>query len=81
MKKNEFNCLVVHTTLRASESHSLYFDSGCSCHIYIYNKSFFINFTTFDGGNVMFGDGNMACVKGKDTNIPNLEEVLLVEGL
>lgn len=49
--------------------------------IYIYNKSFFINFTTFDGGNVMFGDGNMACVKGKDTNIPNLEEVLLVEGL
>ena len=31
------------------------------------NKSFFTNFTAFDGRNVTFGDGNVACVKGKDT--------------
>ncbi|KAL6337516.1 hypothetical protein AAG906_037109 [Vitis piasezkii] len=31
------------------------------------NKSFFTNFTAFDGRNVTFGDNNVACVKGKDT--------------
>nr|CAN69489.1 hypothetical protein VITISV_009193 [Vitis vinifera] len=31
------------------------------------NKSFFTNFTAFDGRNVTFGDSNVACVKGKDT--------------
>ncbi|RVW18919.1 Retrovirus-related Pol polyprotein from transposon TNT 1-94 [Vitis vinifera] len=45
------------------------------------NRSFFTNFTEFDGGNVTFGDGNVASVKGKGTicapGIPNLEEVLL----
>ncbi|RVW35263.1 Copia protein [Vitis vinifera] len=45
------------------------------------NRSFFTNFTEFDGGNVTFGNGNVASVKGKDTicapGIPNLEEVLL----
>ncbi|XP_059599385.1 retrovirus-related Pol polyprotein from transposon RE1 [Vitis vinifera] len=44
------------------------------------NRSFFTNFTEFDGGNVTFGDGNVASVKGKGTicapGIPNLEEVL-----
>ena len=48
-------------------------------------KSFFTNFTAFDRGNVTFGDSNVVCVKGKDTicipDIPNLEEVLYVEGL
>ncbi|RVX08053.1 hypothetical protein CK203_014682 [Vitis vinifera] len=29
------------------------------------NRSFFTNFTEFDGGNVTFGDGNVASVKGK----------------
>ena len=56
VKNNELNCLVVHTTLRASESHSWYFNSGCSCHM-TGNRSFFTNFTEFDGGNVTFGDG------------------------
>ena len=49
------------------------------------NRSFFTNFTEFDGGNVTFGDGNVASVKGKGTicapGISNLEEVLYVEGL
>ncbi|KAL6345648.1 hypothetical protein AAG906_017383 [Vitis piasezkii] len=84
VKKNELNCLVVHTTLRASESHSWYFDSGCSRHM-TGNRSFFTNFTKFDGGNMTFGDNNVASVKGKDTicapRIPNLEEVLYVERL
>ncbi|RVW49720.1 Retrovirus-related Pol polyprotein from transposon TNT 1-94 [Vitis vinifera] len=31
------------------------------------NRSFFTNFTEFDGGNVTFGDGNVASVKGKGT--------------
>ncbi|KAL6329091.1 hypothetical protein AAG906_007438 [Vitis piasezkii] len=65
-------------------SHSWYLDSGCSHHM-TGNKSLFTSFTEFDGGNVTFGDGNMARVKGKGTicapNIPNLEEVLYVEGL
>ena len=39
VKKNELNCLVVHTALRASESHSWYFDSGCSRHM-TGNRSF-----------------------------------------
>ncbi|RVW16733.1 hypothetical protein CK203_076431 [Vitis vinifera] len=47
------------------------------------NRSFFTNFTEFDGGNVTFGDGNVASVKGKDTicvpGTSNLEEVLYVE--
>ena len=84
VKKSELNCLVVHTALRASELHSWYFDSGCSRHM-TGNRSFFTNFTEFDGGNVIFGDGNVASVKGKDTicapGILNLEEVLYVEGL
>ncbi|RVW90629.1 Retrovirus-related Pol polyprotein from transposon RE2 [Vitis vinifera] len=31
------------------------------------NRSFFTNFTEFDGGNVTFGNGNVASVKGKNT--------------
>ncbi|RVX14566.1 Retrovirus-related Pol polyprotein from transposon RE2 [Vitis vinifera] len=80
VKKNELNYLVVHTALIATKSHSWYFDSGCSRHM-TGNRSFFTNFTEFDGGNVIFGDGNVASVKGKDTicapGILNLEEVLL----
>ena len=78
------SCLVVHTTLRASESHSWYLDNGCSHHM-ASNKSFFTRFIEFDRGDVTFRDDNMARVKGKGTicvpNIPNLEEVLYVEGL
>nr|CAN82949.1 hypothetical protein VITISV_018262 [Vitis vinifera] len=84
VKKNELKCFVVHTTFRASESHSWYLDSGCSHHM-TGIKSLFTSFTEFDGGNVTFGDGNVARVKSKCTicapNIPNLEEVLYVEGL
>ena len=84
MKKNELKCLVVHTTLKASEPHSWYLDSGYSRHM-TGNKPFFTSFIEFDGGNVIFGDGNTARVKGKGTicvpNIPNLEEVLQIEGL
>ncbi|WKA05456.1 hypothetical protein VitviT2T_023422 [Vitis vinifera] len=61
VKKNELKCFVVHTALRAIESHSWNLDSGCSHHM-TGNKSLF---TEFDGGNVTFGDGNMARVKGK----------------
>ena len=56
VKKSELNYLVVHTAFRASESHSWYFDGGFSCHM-TGNRSFFTNFTEFDGGNVTFGDG------------------------
>ena len=84
VKKNELKCFVVHTALRATKSHSWYIDSGCSYHM-IGNKSLFTSFTEFDGGNVTFEDGNVARVKGKGTicvpDIPNLEEVLYVEGL
>ena len=80
-KKNELKCLIVHTVVRASESHSWYLDSGCSHHM-TGNKSLFTSFTEFDGGNVTFRDGNVARVKGKCTicapDINNLEEVLYV---
>ena len=83
-KKNELKCLIVHTVVRASESHSWYLDSRCSHHM-TRNKSLFTSFTEFDGGNVTFGDGNMARVKDKGTicapEIPNLGKVLYVEGL
>ena len=72
---------VVHTALRDSESQSWYLDSGCSHHM-TGNKSLFTSFTKFDGGNVTFGDSNMAKVKDKGTicapDIHNLEEVLYV---
>ncbi|KAL6329558.1 hypothetical protein AAG906_022135 [Vitis piasezkii] len=45
------------------------------------NRSFFTNFTEFDGGNMTFGDGNVASVKGQCTicapRIPNPEKILL----
>lgn len=44
----------------------LHFDSGCLHHM-IGNESFFTNFTEFDKGNITFGDGNVASVKGKRT--------------
>ena len=64
MKKNDQRFLVAHKVLRASESHFWYFDSGCSRHM-TGNKSFFTSVTEFDGGSETFGDGNVACVKGK----------------
>ncbi|RVW73043.1 hypothetical protein CK203_061056 [Vitis vinifera] len=49
------------------------------------NRSFFTNFTEFNGGNVTFGDGNVASGERERQfyapGIPNLEEVLYVEGL
>ena len=49
------------------------------------NRLFFTNFTESDGENVTFSDGNVVCMKDKSTiyafDIPNLEEVLYVEGL
>ncbi|KAL6342710.1 hypothetical protein AAG906_013116 [Vitis piasezkii] len=64
---------------------SEHFDMKKMCDELKSNRSFFTNFTEFDGGNVTFGDGNVASVKGKGTicapGIPNLEEVLYVEGL
>ena len=63
---------------------TLHLDSGYSRHM-TGNRSFFTNFTKFDGGNVTFGNGNVGSVKEKGTiytpGIPNLEEVLYVEGL
>ena len=84
MKKNYQRCLVTHKELRASESHSWYFDSGCSHHM-TGNKLCFTSFTEFEKGNVIFDDSNFAYVKGKGTicalEILSLEEVLYVEGL
>ena len=44
---------------------TLHLDSGYSRHM-TGNRSFFTNFTEFNGGNVTFGDGNVASVKEKD---------------
>lgn len=58
VKNNELECLVVHTALKASESHSWYLNSGCLRHM-TRNKSLFTSLSEFDRGNVTFGDSNM----------------------
>ncbi|RVW44233.1 hypothetical protein CK203_089474 [Vitis vinifera] len=50
-----------------------------------YNLLHFSSLENYNGGVVTFGDGNLACVKGKGSIVilgyPKLDEVLYVEGL
>ncbi|XP_059654894.1 uncharacterized protein LOC132301673 [Cornus florida] len=62
-----------------------YVDSGCSRHM-IGDGSKFNSLQQFDGGNVIFGDNQRAKIVGigivsKSKELPEIQEVLLVEGL
>ncbi|XP_040370262.1 uncharacterized protein LOC112183342 isoform X3 [Rosa chinensis] len=88
--RNEFEyveatCLVALTALADKKGDVWYVDSGCSRHM-TGEKSWFVSFSSeFTTGSVTFGDGKKAKVMGKGTvntpGIPNLQNVLFVEGL
>ena len=60
LRKDKPKCNVVLTALRARAPSEWYFDSGCSRY-----KPFFTSFENFNGGNVTFGNGNVAQVRHK----------------
>ena len=82
--KNDMRGYVAHIALKTHNSNMWYLDSGCSRHM-CGNKAFFDTVTKCDGGLVTFGDGSTSKVVIKDNirsqGLPNLTDVLLVEGL
>ncbi|KAK9930159.1 hypothetical protein M0R45_027211 [Rubus argutus] len=81
----EATCLVALTALSERREDVWYVDSGCSRHM-TGNKCWFTSLSDeFTSGTVTFGDGRKARVMGKGTintpGIPNLQNVLYVEGL
>ena len=84
IRKNDLRGYVVHNALKVHNSNMWYLDSGCSRHM-CGNKVFFDTVTKCDGGLVTFGDGNTFRIveKGniRSQGLPNLTDVLLVEGL
>ena len=61
-----------------------YLDNGCSRHM-IGDKAYFTSLEDYNGETVTFGDGSLACVKGKGSisipTCPKLDGVLYVDGL
>ena len=84
VRKDDLTCLVVHTALKARDSHMWYLDSGCSRHL-SGNKSYFTSLEKYEGGIVTFGDGGTSRVIGKGSisvaGLHKLNNVLLVDGL
>ncbi|XP_057444286.1 uncharacterized protein LOC130736472 [Lotus japonicus] len=76
--------LIAHTSLRASSKEDWYFDSGCSRHM-TGVKSYLEKMKPHAKSFVTFGDGAKGKIRGigklSDTGSPNLDDVLLVEGL
>ncbi|KAG5528763.1 hypothetical protein RHGRI_029433 [Rhododendron griersonianum] len=84
VRSHDLHCMVVHTALKARDSHMWYLDSGCSRHM-SGDKSFFVNLEKYNGGIVTFGDGSTSKVVGRGTiqapGLTRLENVLYVDGL
>ena len=84
MRKGDLTCFVVHTSLKAHDSHMWYFDSKSSRHM-SGDKSYFTSLEKCEGGIVTFGDGGTSRVIGKGSisvaGLPKLENALLVDGL
>ncbi|XP_012855802.1 PREDICTED: uncharacterized protein LOC105975173 [Erythranthe guttata] len=84
MTNDSTNCWSAILSLNACATNSWYFDSGCSKHM-TGERNFLSNLHNMSSGQVTFGDGNKAYVKGKrDLNVgglPNLNNVLYVECL
>ena len=70
--------------LKVKSSSEWYLDSGCSGHMTGYKFSF-TSLENYNGGIITFGDGRLACVKGKYSiatlGCPKLDGVLYVKGL
>ena len=70
--------------LKAKSSSELHLDSGCPRHN-TRDKSYFTSLENYNGGIITFGDGRLACVKGKYSiatlGCPKLDGVLYVKGL
>ena len=64
LRKDRSKCQVVFNSFKAKSSSKWYLDSGCSRHA-IGGKSLFTSFENYDARVVTFGDGILACVKGK----------------
>jgi hypothetical protein len=84
IRSTDLYCMVVHTALKARNTHMWYLDSGCSRHM-SGDKSLFTRLEKYDGGYVTFGDGSKSKVVGKGSvqapGICTLENVLFVDGL
>ncbi|KAL6315043.1 hypothetical protein AAG906_030886 [Vitis piasezkii] len=82
LRKDISKCQVVFNAFKAKSSSKWYLDSGCSRHM-TGDKSPFTSFENYDVGVVTFGDGILACVKGKGSiaisGCPKLDGVLYAE--
>ncbi|XP_059623068.1 uncharacterized protein LOC132266233 [Cornus florida] len=85
-KKLNSISLLVYTAFKACNiQDKWYVDSGCSRHM-TGDGSKLNSLQQFDGGNVIFGDNQRAKIVGigtvsKSKELPEIQEVLLVEGL
>ena len=78
MRKNRAKCQIVFNALKDRSSSKWYLDNGCSRHM-IGDKAYFTSLEDYNGETVTFGDGSLACVKGKESiSIPTC---LYVDGL
>lgn len=82
--KEIISCLIAHTSLRVSSMEDWYFDSGCSRHMtrertcleeLKHNSNRYVIFSDKAKGRIM-GIGKLVSL-----GLPNLKDVLLVEGL
>ncbi|CAM8937745.1 unnamed protein product [Rhodiola kirilowii] len=84
VKQKEEVCLDAYCSTSHLKRGRWYFDSGCSAHM-TGDPNFLANIKLFKGQSVTFGNGVKGKVIGKGTwkvqGIPELESVLLVDGL
>ena len=84
LRKNKSKCQFVLNSLKDESFSKCYLDNGCSRHMKG-DKSSFTSLENYDGGIVIFGDGNLTHVKDKVSIVilgfPKLNEVLYVEEL
>src|ERR1051325_8592072 len=82
--KKKTVALVAHTSLRVSAKEDWYFDNGCSKHM-TGDKNLLDDVKPHSTSFVTFGDGAKGEIKGVGNSnwseVPNLNEVLLVKGL
>jgi hypothetical protein len=76
--------LTGHISKNSTDNEVWYFDSGCSKHM-TGNENYFEYIYPCDKGYVTFGDDGKGKIRGKGklirNNLPNLDNVLFVEGL
>ncbi|KAK2359751.1 hypothetical protein QL285_085096 [Trifolium repens] len=82
--QSKITCLIAHTSLRVSSKDDWYFDSGCSKHM-TREKAYLKEVKNYSNSYVTFSDGAKGKIKGigklSGLELPNLDNVLLVEGL